>query len=336
MALRFIDGMQHYSLPSQLGVKYASFTNSNMATMSGRRSSTTALLMKSSGDSFTATIDNQQTWIVGFALNLIGGSESNPVLQILDSGGSNQLCVNITNGNTIQLLRGASTGTVLAVSTNALPINSWNYIEVKFKVASTGGTFEVRVNETVWVTYSGNTQNTGNANAASFQFKGRFAQNAFMDIYICDSNGSSNNSYLGDCRVDTVRPTGAGTYAQLTPQGNANNYANVNETTPDNDTTYNVSGTAGAQDSFVFGALTSITGSIFGVQANIDADKDDAGARTVAATTRVGSTDYAGSTQSVSTTYHVYTQIWEQNPNTSAIWTASAINASEFGYKVVS
>lgn len=336
MTLRFIDGMQHYSLPSQLNVKYTAVNNSNMATMSGRRSSTTAILMKSSGDAFTATIDTQQQWTIGFALYLVGGAESNPILQAIDSGGSNQLCVQITSGNNIALMRGASTGTVLATSTLALPTGTWNYIEVKMKVASSGGIFEVRVNETVWVTFSGNTQNTGNANAASFKWMGRFAQNAFMDIYVCDSNGSINNGYLGDCRVDTIRPASAGNYAQCTPQGSGSNYANVNETTPDNDTSYNTSNTAGNIDSFVFGSLTSITGTIFGVQANVDADKDDAGSRSIAAMTRVSSTDYVGSTQSVSTTYHIYTQIWEQNPNTSANWTATSINASEFGYKVIS
>ena len=132
-----------------------------------------------------------------------------------------------------------------------------------------------------------------------------------------------------------MRPNTAETYAQMTPQGSASNYANVNETTLDGDSSYNYSNTAGTQDSFVCSTVTSITGTIFGVQSNVAADKDDAGSRTVAATTRVSSTDYVGSPQSVSTTYLYYRQIWEQNPYASANWTASTINASEFGYKVI-
>ena len=77
-------------------------------------------------------------------------------------------------------------------------------------IASSGGGFEVRVNETVWVTYTGNTQSSSNANANTLQLKGRYAHCAYMDIYMCDGTGSRNNSYLGDCRIDTVRPSAAG------------------------------------------------------------------------------------------------------------------------------
>ena len=335
MALRFLDGMLHYTVPAQLPVKYTAVSNSNMTSTTGRRSSTVALLMQTQGDSITMTFDSQPTWIIGFAYQMMGSAEMNTVLQVNDSTGTNQLCVAITTGNTIQLLRGSQYGTVLATSSNALLANTWNYIEIKMTIASSGGGFEVRVNETVWVTYTGNTQSSSNANANTLQLKGRYAHCAYMDIYMCDGTGSRNNTYLGDCRIDTVRPSAAGTYTQMTPQGNANNYANVNDTTLDSDTTYNTSNTAGAIDSFTCGALTAITGTIFGVQANVAADKDDAGARTVAATTRVSSTDYVGATQSVSMSYAYYKQIWEQNPYASANWTASQINASEFGYKVI-
>ena len=334
MALRFLDGMLHYSIPSQLANKYTSFNNSSISSMTGRRSSTTAILLQSQGDYLAMTFDNQPTWVVGFAYQTMG-SESGVLLQANDSAANNQLCVVITAANAIQLLRGGQYGTVLATSSNALPLNAWNYIEIKMTIASSGGLFEVRVNESVWVTYSGNTQSSTNANANYLQIKGRYAHCALMDFYICDGTGSRNNTYLGDCRIDTVRPNTAGTYAQMTPQGSASNYANVNETTLDGDSSYNYSNTAGTQDSFVCSTVTSITGTIFGVQSNVAADKDDAGSRTVAATTRVSSTDYVGATQSVSTTYLYYRQIWEQNPYASANWTALTINASEFGYKVI-
>ncbi len=334
MALRFIDGMLHYSVPSQLGDKYSAFNNGSMSSMTGRRSSTTALKMGAANDFISLTLDNQQTWILGFAYQM-QGNESSLLLQANDSAANNQLAVVITTAGALQLLRGGQFGTVLATSSNAIPHNVWNYIEIKMTIASSGGTFEVRVNESVWVTYSGNTQSSTNANANYLQLKGRYSYCAYMDVYLCDGTGSRNNTYLGDCRVDTVRPNAAGSYTGCTPQGSASNYANVNETTLDSDSSYNYSNTAGTQDSFTFTSLTAITGTIFGVQSNVAADKDDAGSRTIAPTTRVSSTDYAGTTQSVSTSYLYYKQIWEQNPNASANWTSTTINASEFGYKVI-
>ncbi len=334
MALRFIDGMLHYSIPSQLGLKYSAFSNTSMSSMTGRRSSSTALKMGTQSDVISLTFDSQATWIMGFAYQMMG-NESSILLQANDSSGNNQLCAVITAAGTIQLLRGGQYGTILATSSNAIPLNTWNYIEIKMTIASSGGVFEVRVNESVWVTYSGNTLSSSNANANYLQLKGRYSSCAFMDVYVCDGTGSRNNTYLGDCRIDTVRPSAAGTYTQMTPQGSASNYANVNETTLDSDSSYNYSNTAGAIDSFVCSTLTSITGTIFGLQSNVAAEKDDSGSRTVAATTRVSTTDYTGTTQSVSTSYAYYKQIWEQNPYATANWTATTINASEFGCKVI-
>lgn len=339
MALRFVDGLQHYAIPSQIGTKYTAYNDSGslsgITTMTGRRAGATALVFRTTSDYVTLTLDSQQTWIIGLAYQ-INGSESGALLQINDSAGNNQLCVAITSGNAIQLIRGSQYGTVLATSSQALALNTWYYIEIKMTIASSGGLFEARVNEQVWVTYSGNTQSSSNANANTFTIKGRTSHNAFHDVYICDGTGSRGNTYLGDCRVDTVMPSGAGNYAQFSVQGNANNWANVNETPLDNDTTYNYSATVGTLDSFACAALTAITGTIFGVQENLVARKDDAGARSLAGTTRVSSTDYVGATLPITTSYLDYRQIWDQNPNTSAAWTASQINASEFGYKVIS
>jgi hypothetical protein len=76
------------------------------------------------------------------------------------------------------------------------------------------------------------------------------------------------------------------------------------------------------------------SGSIFGVQVNMVARKDDAGGRTLRSLTRISSTDYEGMSQNIGTDYRDYRQIIEQNPNTSATWTESDINGAEFGYKV--
>ena len=38
------------------------------------------------------------------------------------------------------------------------------------------------------------------------------------DLYICDGTGSApHNTFLGDCRVDTLLPTADGTAQQWTP-----------------------------------------------------------------------------------------------------------------------
>jgi hypothetical protein len=154
----------------------------------------------------------------------------------------------------------------------------------------------------------------------------------FIDGF--DHYSSINNSFLGDVRVDTVRPSGVGNYSEFSKQGSASNWDNLDDTTIDSDSTYNYSNTVGQRDTLDCGNLPAITGSIFGVQVNMAARKDDAGGRTLRSLTRVSGTDYEGTSQNVGTDYRVYRQVIEQNPNTSATWTESEINTAEFGYKV--
>lgn len=339
MALRFIDGFEHYAIPSQVPLKYASYNDSGgsigITTMTGRRSGSTALLFRTSSDFVGVTLDSQSTWIVGFALYLVS-TETTELMRFSDSDGTIQAALSIANDGTIRVYRGSvSSGTLLATSSNSLPILGWNFIEVKLTIADSGGLFEVRVNESVWVSFTGDTKQSSTlATALRIQIWGRGSDNGIDDLYICDSTGSANNTYLGDVRVDTVRPIGAGNYAEFSRQGSASNWDNLDDTTIDSDSTYNYSNTVGHRDTLDCGNLPSITGSIFGVQLNMSARKDDAGSRTLRSLTRVSSTDYEGSSQNVGTDYRVYRQLLEQNPNTTAAWTETEINGAEFGYKV--
>lgn len=335
MALRFIDGFEHYAIPGDLNKKWTAYfeatTSAPFGTATGRRADSTALRIRNNSDWVTLTLDDQATWIVGFAAYLYG-NESGALVRFYDNDDNLQAYVAITSGGILQLYRGT---TLIASSSNSIPTESWNYIEIALTIANSGGTFEVRVNEEVWVTFTGDTQQTSSiASANRISLYGRDVHIAYDDLYICDGTGSLNNSYLGDVRVDTVKPNGAGTYAEFSRQGGATNWENVDDTTIDSDSSYNYSNTADQRDTLDCGNLPSVTGSIFGVQVNMAARKDDAGGRAIAALTRVSGSDYVGTPHNVGTTYRVYTQILEQNPDTTAAWTESEINATEFGYKV--
>ena len=53
--------------------------------------------------------------------------------------------------------------------------------------------------------------------------------NLYDDIYVCDTTGTENNDFLGDSRVDVIRPTGDGTYSQGTPTTGTSHYSLVNQ-----------------------------------------------------------------------------------------------------------
>jgi hypothetical protein len=108
----------------------------------------------------------------------------------------------------------------------------------------------------------------------------------------------------------------------------------VDEQPNDADTSYNYTNVTGKRDSFDCTNLSAVSGSIFGVQVALSARKDDAGSRTIRSLTRISSTDYEGASKNLSTDYRFCLQIMEQNPNTTAAWADTEINAAEFGYKL--
>ncbi len=335
MALRFVDSFDHYAIPAGLPQKWTSYSDTGgsngITTTTGRRGSTSAILMRALNDNIAIVLDDQQTWIVGFAMYLYG-TESGDIVRFYDNGNNIQIQISLTSAGVIQISRN---GTLLATSAGALAINVWNYIEIKITIADSGGLAEVRVNESVFVTFTGDTKFSTSLNTANrIQFISRNTDVAFDDLYICDGTGSVNNTYLGDCRVDVVKPTGAGNYAEFSTQGSGNNWDNVDDQPNDGDTSYNYANVTGKRDTFACSDLPAVSGSIFGVQVALSARKDDAGSRTIRSLTRISGTDYEGSSKNLSTDYRFCMQIMETNPNTTAAWADTEINAAEFGYKL--
>jgi hypothetical protein len=188
---------------------------------------------------------------------------------------------------------------------------------------------------------SQDTKNTANATANGVRL-GTSASTPgadwdFDDLYICDGAGSTNNNFLGDCRVDAFAANGNGNSSQLTgSDGNStDNYLLVDDaTTIDDDTTYVEHATVGNKDTYACANMSHTPTSIFGVQVCANAKKDDAGAKSLCTVTRSGGADTDGATQALSTSYTYYREILEQDPNGPIAWTATNFNAAEFGIKV--
>lgn len=335
MTLRFIDSFDHYTSDASTLLKYGvtgSTSYVQILTTGGRRGSGGLELY---GSGFVRkTLDDQGTWIIGFAYKSKSMDISSSAIALFrDSAGATQCSLYVNAGGALEIRR--SNTTILATSSMVLASEVWYYIEVKINIHDTTGSAVVRVNETEVINVSGvDTKHSAVAGARSIDLNGLTTERAtFDDFYICDAAGSVNNDFLGDVRVDALRPTGAGSVTEFTPSTGAN-WENVDDTDPDGDTTYNVTDTVGNTDLFVFGDLPAGTGDVFGVQANLLARKDDAGVRGIKSTVLLSSTEYDGAEKKLLDSYFDLYNIWELNPNTAAAWVASEINGAEFGYKV--
>lgn len=250
-----------------------------------------------------------------------------------DAGATTHITILFTSGQNISIIRG---GTTLATSTGTLPLNAWIYVEVHARVDDTTGSVEVRIDgsNTNYVSYSGDTKNAGTNNTIDrVRFYNAYSNSLIDDIYICDGTGSLNNTFLGEKRVQTLFPTGAGASTGLTPS-TGSNYQNVDEV-PASATDYNGSDVAGTRDTYAMTDLVAGTTGVSGVRGVMYAHKSDAGVASMKQAIRSGGTNYYGATQALTASMLSYNDIFETNPNTAAAWTPTEVNNAELGAEVV-
>ena len=339
MALRFIDGFDHYTTLAQMLYKWTTTSSGNAApNQTGRRAGSLAATTGGGIGYFSKVLDSQSTWIIGFAFKIASAPTSERTFLVLyDTSGTAQVSLSLTTAGLIQAYRGDMV-TLLASAASALSSSGWCYLEMKATIADSGGSIEVRKDGAPILTYTGDTKSSSsNATACTFRLgcsAGGAGAYLIDDLYVCDGTGSVNNGFLGDVRVDTLFPSGTGSLSQFTPTGSVNNWENVDEASPDSDTSYNAADTVGSIDAFTFSDLSAQNAIIMGVQLNNLACKDDAGSRVLHALTRVDGTNYEGADAALSDSYVDHRQIWQQNPATASAWTETDVNNAEFGYKV--
>lgn len=254
----------------------------------------------------------------------------------------------ITLTNAIALYRGdanvgtiGSPGTQIAISSAGAFDDNWHYIEVYAVIHDTTGRVTVKIDGNTVIDFTGDTRNGGTStNIDAIRFRTAIYSSwtpnspiTIDDLYVCDSTGSTNNTFLGDMRVQTLMPSGAGSSTQLTPTGSANNYANANES-PYNGATYNASSTVGHRDTYALSDLAANTTTVLGVQSVAHMQKNDAGTANAKVALKSGAGVYYDAIQSLGSSTAAYVQLRETDPATSAAWTPSSANGLEAGMEV--
>lgn len=330
MALLFIDSFDHYST-SELANKWTT-TGSSTINAVNMRTGIGCLGATSGNTGPSKTLPgNYKTLFVGAAFKISGASSGIGIIALSDSG-TVQTDLRLNLSGNLYVTRN---GTTLATSVDAISYGVWYYIELGVTIDNSGS-YTVKVNGDVWLSGSADTQATGNAYANTVIVRLVNNTSYIDDLYICDNSGSINNTFLGDVKVECIMPESNGYINQWAVYPSGSNYTAVDEIPPNSDTDYVTTSGVGYIDSYAFGNLTTLSGSIFGVQVCPFARKDDAGSRTIAPTFRIGVTTYSGAGSSIGNTYTYWPYIQETNPATAGYWNISDVNDAEFGIKLVS
>ena len=277
--------------------------------------------------------ENAGTLFVGAAINL-GYAQSLPVISFYD-GATCQIAINCNSNGTLYITRGSNSGTQLgSTTTYAVNFGVWNYWELSAVIASgTGGSVTLKINGQTILSVTGvNTSNSGNAycNGVQFSYNSSGQYLNMDDLYICDASGSSpTNTFLGDVRVYGSTPSANGGSTQWAPNGAGSNYECV-DSIPPNASDYVSSSTPGQTDLYEFPTI-AVADTILGVQVSYFASKTDSGTRTIQSQVKSGTATADGTENNLSATMAYYSDIFYEDPNTSAAWTLSAVNDMQAG-----
>lgn len=336
--LRFIDGVNHYAT-ADITKKWTAAPTATINSAGGRFGGNGLRVNDVATGYLRKTLNAQPTWICGFGVIPTAFPSTNtPIFQLLDQG-ANQIELRVYSDGTLALTRN---GAPLSggLSTFALQIGAWYFIEVKVTIANAilAGTCQVRVNNTlvIDVVAGQDTQDTANVSANSIQFAGTVPNTTFDDFYICDGTGLINIDFLGDSRIYEMLPNGAGDQTDFGVVGAVNNWAAVDEIPPDNDATYVFSQTPGQRDLYNLQDLVIAGATISGIQTVLDARRDDCGPRTIAASIKTGGTVYDGVAVSPASSWLMFTETREVNPFTALAWTPADLLALQAGVKLIS
>jgi len=227
-----------------------------------------------------------------------------------------------------------SAGTTLGTGTFPIVTNTWMYLEIECVVSATVGQVELRINGTTVDITTAASLNTGSSNLDAVQLGNVSGTNFdYDDVYVVDTSGSApTNTWLGDSRVETLAPDGNGASTAWTGV-----YTDIDDSTShDSDTTYINSSTPGDRETATLSDLAVGTGTVYAVQANVVARKDDAGSRTIAPVLRISGTNYDGTTTAgLGTDYTDYTQLYDRLDPVGNAWSIATVNAMEAGVKEV-
>ena len=338
MALLFCDSFDHYNT-SQITRKYSS--NNNNTIGSYGRNSTSGMRSANSSDfdgTNLAIPSNPSRLICGFAYTAASLQASQKILASFLESGAVHVGIRLNTDGKISAYRNT---TLLGTSTGAITAGSYGYIEIDTTINDSSGAVTVRLNGVSSLALtSQDTRNGGSGVITNLTIGGDQALSGsalkgygdFDDFYVIDSTGGTNNSFLGDVRVEAIYPTGAGNYTQWTPSAGSN-YQCVDENPATDDTDYNSSSTANQKDSFAFGNVTPTSGTVYGVCVNLVTRKDDAGSRSIRSLNRLSSTDANATAQTIGSSYANYQFVHETKPGGGS-FSITDVNNSEFGYEI--
>jgi len=260
------------------------------------------------------------------------------IIDIIGTGAvtNSQVSLEMTTEGAIELERG---NVVIGRSVDVLQNNTWYHIEMQYYISDSipANTFMVKVDGHPWITLAAgtDTQFYGNPSVEFIQWNGPANTPQYLDdIYFVSLTGSAPTSSLSSSFVQTLFPTGDGSQIDfIGSDGNqVNNFQQVDEASPDEDTTYNQI-TSDGRDRYNFSTLSGTITSVHGVgltsRARSNQESPTRGWNNFAFVSGINYDQPSGLITGLN--YAFFNSVLGRNPNTGGEWTDTSVNDAQFG-----
>lgn len=339
MALLFADGLDRYSSPyTDLAIRYPSTSSCVYESTSGRLGGG-AIACDSRDSMFRlqapASIPVGYTCHAAMWVNLhdILSTNSNSVWlgfygQFLNGGG-----LGFHGGDCRAYSYGSPSSGLVVMSPNPFSVDTWHHVEISVLFHVSNGFFKAWVDGVLVIDYTGSTSSITTEDITNFFWCcGSNAEETLIDDLVVWSSAGSyfTHAQLGLHQIDTISINNNGSVNQFTPLS-GNNYENIDESGyHDNDTTYNESSVVGNKDLFSVNSLSETPDNIFAVQVS-NRVKAPTGTERAAGLIKSGSNESGGANTVLTSSYSHLASVFPVDPDTSAQWTRSAVEAAEIG-----
>jgi hypothetical protein len=341
MSSIFMDGFDHYN---EIREKWTVSNVFDQPTFVAGRFGGQALKkqFQNSAGTLSKNLGAQTEIFWGMAFQAPGLPTLESMWRLQDAGGITRCSINIFANGSIQVAAGGQTDTSAAsiITTGG----AWHYIEVHYTAKNTGGIAEIRVDEAVVASVTGDTTTGAVDDIKFFEFIDDGTNSPrylYDDFYILNGSGSEMNGYQGDVRVSVLKPKADGGVTTMNPLTGLDNFAMVDETIADGDTTYVESGIIGASDDYVnqtFSDISVTPSTVLAVQVCTMAKKTDVGAINFKNEMVISAARYTDGVVHGATAgaYFTTTYIRDTDPSDSAAWTEAKVDAVGSAFSIVS
>jgi hypothetical protein len=347
MALLFIDGFDHYDPQALdpfgdpwLARGKAAYLSPQATRIQGRRPSSSALrLPAGAGGGYVKNLEAGRTsLIVGAAIRVApfdNTGEKPVLLGVRDTTAQVAHLVRIGEDGRLKLYRRQSGfDQLISTSIASAPARGWHYVELHVTQGTSNGVLSVRINGILAIQMTAQNTIQGGGQLLTVFVGAVPGESSPLtvdvdDLYLADTSGTINNTFLGDVRVDALKAQANGALNQWTVEAAASAWEAVSD---DDEATAIRAATAGLRQTFDVEALPVMaTPAIHGVQLTMLARKTDAGNGRVRGLVASGASTAVGPDIVLQEQLAWHTALFERNPNGNVQWTEGAFNAAEFG-----